>query len=72
MTISFNGREEVELYAFLAIRKALQFRIKHGISLMRGQEIAAARNHGWTTARTAKKALADMNAIAEECGMDLS
>lgn len=69
---TFEGPAEVELYAFLAIRKALQFRVKTGSSLMRGQEIRAARNHGWTEAKTAKKALEDMNSIAEAVGMQLT
>jgi hypothetical protein len=68
---TFNGPAEVELYAFIAIRRALKFRVDHpgGPSLMRGQEIRAARNHGWTDAKTARKALADMNSIAEAVGM---
>ena len=68
--IIFEGKEEVAMYAFLAIRRALKFRADTGMSLMRGQEIRAARNHKWTEARTAKKALADMNDIAEQMGLE--
>lgn len=58
------------MYAFLMIRRALKARAERGLHMLRGQEIKAAQNHGWTTAKTAKKALADMNAIAVEIGME--
>ena len=66
----FDGKDEVRVYAFLAIRRALKWRVEHGTSLMRGREIEAARNHGWTNARTSKRALADLNAIARKAGLE--
>jgi hypothetical protein len=68
-TFSATGREAVNMYAFLAIRRAVKFRLDNGASIMRG-EYQGARNHGWTTAKTGKKILADMNKIAVEMGMD--
>lgn len=69
-TFSATGREAVNMYAFLMIRRALKFRVETGMSMLRGQEMRGARNHGWTTGKTAKKCLADMNKIAVEMGMD--
>ena len=69
-TISADGREAVNMYAFLAIRRALKFRVETGMSMYRGQEMRAARSHGWTEGKTAKKCLADLNAIAVEMGME--
>lgn len=67
--LSFDGPDEVAAYTFLAIRRALAFRVKTGHSLMRGQEIKAARRWGWTASRTAAGALSDMNDIATEMGL---
>lgn len=69
-TIIADGPEAVNMYAFIMIRRALKFRVETGMSMMRGQEMRGARNHGWTEGKTAKKCLADLNAIAVEMGME--
>lgn len=68
--IIFEGREAVDLYAFLAIRRSLALRVRTGMSMMRNMEIKAANRHGWSTKRTAKAVLADLNALAKEMGLD--
>ena len=69
-TVSFTGREAVNLYAFTMLRRAVIFRIKTGGSLLRGQEARMAQNYGWSTrARFTKALLDDLNKVGDEAGI---
>lgn len=69
-TVSFDGREAVNLYAFTMLRRAVIFRIKTGGSLLRGQEARMAQNYGWSTrARFTKALLDDLNKVGDEAGI---
>jgi hypothetical protein len=68
--MSFTGREAVNLYAFTMLRNAVIFRIKHGRSMLRGQEARMAQNYGWSTrSRFTKALLDDLNKVARENGL---
>lgn len=69
-TVSFDGREAVNAYAFIMLRNAVQFRIKTGHSMLRGQEARMAQNYGWSTrARFTKALLDDLNKVGDAAGI---
>lgn len=69
-TIQFTGPEQVSRYAFVMLRSAVIFRIKHGQSLLRGQEARMARNHGWSTrARFSPALLDDLHIVGDRMGI---
>lgn len=69
--IILDTPEQIEMARFLTVRAALRLQVRTGMKLSRGRSaIQIAQRSGWTTKRTAKGALADMNDIAESIGMD--
>lgn len=71
--MSFSGREAVNLYAFTMLRRAIMFREKTGMSMLRGQECRMANNYGWSDCKrfNAKRLLADLAKVAEANGIEL-
>lgn len=69
--MSFSGREAVNLYAFTMLRRAVMFRQKTGMSMLRNQEARMAQNYGWSTQTrfNAAKLLADLNKVGDEAGI---
>lgn len=59
MSFSLTTPEEINTYAFLTLRKAVEFRIKTGGSMLRGREAEMARNYGWSTRKRFSPALLD-------------
>jgi len=69
---TFDGREAVNAYAFLMLRRAVIFRGKTGMSMLRNQECAMAQNYGWSKVKrfNAKKLLEDLNKIGDAAGIE--
>jgi hypothetical protein len=69
--ISATGREAVNAYAFIMLRRAIMFRQKTGMSMLRNQEARMANNYGWSNVKrfNADKLLADLNKVGDEAGI---
>jgi hypothetical protein len=69
-----TGRESVNTYAFLMLRNAVIFRMKHGRSMLRNQEATMACNYGWSKAKrfNGPKLLAELNKIGDAAGIERS
>ena len=69
--IILDTPEQIIMARFLAARAALRLQVRTGMKLSRGRSaIQIAQQSGWTTKRTAKGALNDLNDIAEAMGLD--
>jgi hypothetical protein len=68
---SATGREAVNAYAFVMLRRAVMFRMKTGMSMLRNQEAVMAQNYGWSTQKrfNGPKLLADLNKVGDEAGI---
>lgn len=68
--ISFQGREAVNAYAFLVLRRSVILRTKTGMSLCRNQEAPMARNYGWSNrSKWSPALLDDLNKIGDAAGI---
>jgi len=71
---SFTTPEAINTFAFLSLRSAVIMRMKHGMSMYRGQEARMAYNYGWSksTRFNGAKLLAELNAIGDAAGIERS
>lgn len=70
-TIILDTPEQILMARFLSVRAALRLQVRTGMRLSRGRSaIQIAQQAGWTTKRTAKGALNDLNDLAEQMGME--
>lgn len=65
-TIVLDTPEQIAAARILTIRSSLRLYVEHGLKTSRRSIITIAREAGLTEARTAKKALEDLNAYCME------
>ena len=69
--IILDTPEQIAVARFLTVRSGLRLQVRTGMKLSRGRSaIQIAREAGWTTKRTAKGALDDLNDLAEQMGFE--